>query len=69
MQTVDHLVAQLGLGNPPTLITEETRAKTLYRYRCAMCAYLNVMPYTDVAEELITTTIIGLNYAKVPNPP
>jgi AraC-like DNA-binding protein len=34
--TVKHLAVQLGLTDPPALITEETGAKTLYRYRAAV---------------------------------
>jgi hypothetical protein len=40
--TARHLASQIGRAYPLALITEETRAKTLYRYRAAVRTYLNV---------------------------
>ena len=45
--TVKHLAVQLGLTDPPALITEETGAKTLYRYRAAVRVHFNVVPYAE----------------------
>jgi TnpA family transposase len=56
--TVKHLAVQLGLTDPPALITEETGAKTLYRYRVAVRAHLNVVPYAEAGERLITATVL-----------
>jgi hypothetical protein len=55
--TVAHLASQLGLADPLPLITEETGAKTLYRYRAAVLAYLNVSPYAEAGEQLVTATV------------
>ena len=54
--TVKHLAVQLELTDPPALITEETGAKTLYRYRAAVRVHLNVVPYAEAGERLIIST-------------
>jgi len=59
-QTIAHLALQLGLEGPSSLITETTGAKTLYRYRAAVRAFLNVSPYTDAGEDLLTADALGL---------
>ncbi|MFE0325067.1 Tn3 family transposase [Brucella anthropi] len=56
-QTIAYLALQLGLEGPSSLITETTGAKTLYRYRAAVRAFLNVSPYTDAGEDLLTAVI------------
>jgi TnpA family transposase len=56
--TVRHLASQLGLVGPFALTTEEAGAKTLYRYRAAVRAYLDTSPYADAGEQLVAATVL-----------
>ena len=42
---VTHLAGQLGLAAPLPLLPEDGGTKTLYRYRAAVRAHLDVAPY------------------------
>jgi TnpA family transposase len=56
--TVRYLASQIGLVDPLALITEETSAKTLYRYRAAVRTYLNVSFYAEAGEQLVTAAVL-----------
>lgn len=55
--TIAHLAAQLGFVDPPIRVVEDVGEKTLYRYRTAVRAFLDVVTYDDRGEELLATTI------------
>src|SRR5271165_7060002 len=56
--TVRYLASQIGLADPLALITEETGAKTLYRYRAAVRTHLHVSFYAEAGEQLVTATVL-----------
>jgi hypothetical protein len=56
--TAAHLASQLGIANALPLITEETGAKTLYRYRAAARSFLHAAAYTEAGEDLVTSTVL-----------
>ena len=56
--TVRYLASQIGLADPLALLTEETGAKTLYRYRAAVRTYLKVSIYAEAGEQLVTAAVL-----------
>ena len=55
--TTGHLAQQLGLtASVSPAVTHKT--KSLYRYQAAVRSYLSVTHYDDVAEGLVTKTIL-----------
>ena len=57
-KTVAHLVSLLAIANPPALITETAGEKTVYRYRNALRAYLEVSSYDEASEQLVIATVL-----------
>ncbi|MGO7564735.1 DUF4158 domain-containing protein [Rhizobium johnstonii] len=56
-ETIAHLASQLGLADPPVSVVEDADDKTLYRYRMAVRAFLDVVPYDERGEDLLTGAI------------
>ncbi len=56
-ETIAHLAAQLGLVDPPICVVEDAGEKTLYRYRTAVRAFLDVVTYDERGEDLLTGAI------------
>lgn len=56
-ETIAHLAAQLGLVDPPICVVEDAGEKTLYRYRTAVRAFLDVVTYDERGEDLVTGAI------------
>jgi hypothetical protein len=55
---VTHLAGQLGLAAPLPLLREDGGKRTLYRYRAAVRAYLDVASYPDTGEVLVTNIVL-----------
>jgi hypothetical protein len=56
-ETIAHLAAQLGFVDPPICVVEDAGEKTLYRYRTAVRAFLDVVTYDERGEHLLTGAI------------
>lgn len=59
VDTIAHLSAQLSLAAASPLLDEIRQKTMLHRYRMAVRAYLDVSPYSEAAERLITATVIA----------
>lgn len=58
--TLAYLAAQLDLATLPPLLDETRQKTTLHRYRTAVRVYLGVSPYSDTAEQLVSTTVLAV---------
>jgi hypothetical protein len=56
-ETIAYLASQLGLADPQAGLVEAAGDKTLYRYRTAVWAFLDVVTYDERGEELLTAAI------------
>ncbi len=59
VSTLAFLAAQLDLVTISPLLDETRQKTTLHRYRTAVRVYLGVSPYSDTAEQLVSTTVLA----------
>ncbi|ODT74357.1 MAG: transposase [Pelagibacterium sp. SCN 64-44] len=57
--TLAFLAEQLDLVTVSPLLDETRQKTTLHRYRTAVRVYLGVSPYSDAAEQLVSTTVLA----------